>query len=148
MSRVRFFLVCLMTLALPLQGYAAVAMLYCGMGTGHEVPTAQMQTSGGQTHHHHQTANEADAAPAHAHTQAHGIDDTADQAAHQPSDGLKQLPDSTHKCGVCASCCNAAAISDFPLSIEVQLLPQAELVEPFVLISAVPSRLPEKPPRV
>lgn len=112
-------------------------MLYCGMGAGHGAKAAQTEMNSG----HHQMAD------AMVLQHEHGKHDETVQAVKQSPDTQKQLPDSTHKCGVCAACCSVIAISDFPPTVEVQSSPKADLVEPFVLIHAVPSRLPEKPPR-
>ncbi|MBI2728485.1 MAG: hypothetical protein HYX42_19785 [Polaromonas sp.] len=137
MSRFRHLLLCLMMLALPLQGFAAASMLYCGMGSAHGAKIVQMDLNSS----HHQMAD------AMGMQHEHGKHDKTVQAANQSPDGQKQLPDSTHKCGVCAACCSVIAIADFPQTVEVQLSPKADLAEPFVLIYAVPSRLPDKPPR-
>ena len=137
MSRFRHLLLCLMMLALPLQGFAAASMLYCGMGTGHDASAAQMAS----TPSHHQMVG------AVVMQHDHETQNITAQAV-KPSPGdQKQLPDSSHKCGVCAACCSVIAIANFPPTVEVQSSPKADLVEPFVLIHAVPSRLPEKPPR-
>ena len=137
MSRFRHLLLCLMMLALPLQGFAAASMLYCGMGAGHHSKAAQTEMNSS----HHQMAD------AMGLQHEHGKHDKTVQAVKQSSQTQKQLPDSTHKCGVCAACCSVIAIADFPPTVEVQLSPKADLAEPFVLIHAVPSRPPEKPPR-
>jgi hypothetical protein len=137
MSRFRHLLLCLMMLALPLQGFAAASMLYCGMGTGHDAKAVQMEMGSS----HHQMAD------AMVMPHKHDKQNTTAQAAKQSPGDQKQLPDSSHKCGVCATCCSVIAITDFPQTVEVQSSPKADLVEPFVLIDTVPSRLPEKPPR-
>ncbi len=137
MSRFRHLLLCLMMLALPLQGFAAASMLYCGMGAGHDAKAAQMEMASS----HHQMAD------AMVMPHEHEKQDTTAQVTQQSPDSQKQLPDSSHKCGVCAACCSVVAIADFPQTVEVQSSPKVALVEPFVLINAVPSRLPEKPPR-
>jgi hypothetical protein len=137
MSRFRHLLLCLMMLALPLQGFAAVSMLYCGMGAGHDVKAAQMEMRSS----HHQKAD------AVGMQHDHEKQETTAQVAKQSPDSQKQLPDSSHKCGVCAACCSVIAIADFPQSVEVQSSPKADLADPFVLINAAPPSLPEKPPR-
>ncbi|MES2363441.1 MULTISPECIES: hypothetical protein [Polaromonas] len=134
MSRFRYLLLCLMLLALPLQGFAAASMLYCGMGPNHDD-----QVSVASGHHHMNGLGEAQ--------HDHSSHDKTAKSAKQSPDGKKQLPDASHKCGVCASCCSVLAISDFPRTVELQPSPHADLTELFVLIHAVPSRLPEKPPR-
>ena len=137
MKRFRQFLLCLMMLALPMQGFAAASMLFCGMAAGQGAKTGQMDA----TSAHHHTADSIGL------QHDHKKPGKTTQLAKQSSDAQKQLPDASHKCGVCAACCNVIAISDFPQTVEAQLSPQAVLVEPFVLIHAVPSRLPDKPPR-
>lgn len=137
MSRFRHLLLCLMMLALPLQGFAAATMLYCGLQGDHGVKAVQMDAS----FRHHEMAD-ASAAP-----HDHGRHVKTAEAGKQTSGTQKQLPDASHKCGVCAACSSVIAITDFPLTVEVQLPPKADLAEPFVLIHAVPTRLPEKPPR-
>lgn len=126
-------------LALPLQGFASASMLFCGMGVGHDRKAAQMEVGPS----HHQMADAMVMPHQHDHEKQHA---TA-QVASQSPDSQKQLPDSSHKCGVCAACCSVIAIANFPQTVEVQSSPKANLAEPFVLIHAVPSRLPEKPPR-
>lgn len=137
MSRFRHLLFCLMMLALPLQGFAAASMLFCGMGAGHDAKAThiEMGTS------HHQMEN------AMVMPHDHEKQEASAQVAKQSPDIQNKLPDSSHKCGVCATCCSVVAISDFPQTVKVQLSPEAHLVEPFVRINAVPSRLPDKPPR-
>jgi hypothetical protein len=134
-SRFRHLLLCLLMLALPLQGFAAAAMLYCGVGASSH---SHSETTDG---HHHAAAGALESG--HDHSMgSQAADVTADAPGVQ-----KQLPDGSHKCGVCSACCSGVAISGSPLAVEVQSPPKADLVEPFVLIYAVPSRLPEKPPR-
>ncbi|MES2510000.1 MAG: hypothetical protein V4625_08725 [Pseudomonadota bacterium] len=137
MSRFRHLLLCLMMLALPLQGFAAASMLYCGMGAGHDAKAAHIET--GYDHHH--------MADATVMPHDHEKQEATAQLGKQSPDSQQQLPDSSHKCGVCAACCSVIAIANFPQTVEVQSSPKANLAEPFVLIHAVPSRLPEKPPR-
>ena len=139
MLRFRRLLLCLMMLALPLQGMAAASMLYCGMGDSHHDQVAQVEESASP----HHVVVAADMQREHSkldHTP------TADASEHA-SDSQNQLPDASHKCGVCSTCCSVLAITAFHPTVEVQSSPEADLVEPFVLIHAVPSRLPEKPPR-
>ena len=124
-------------LALPLQGFAAASMLFCGMGASQGGGTQQLVLI---ADHHHMGGVKG--------TQYdHSTPAKTVEAAKQSPDMQKQLPDATHKCGVCASCCSVVAILSFPATVELQSLPKADLAEPFVLIYAVPSRLPEKPPR-
>jgi hypothetical protein len=137
MQRFRHLLLCLMMLALPLQGFAAASMLYCGVGAGSPAEVGQMETV---TSHHH-TAEAVDMQHDHS-----GFGQTS-HAAEPAPDNQKHLPDASHKCGVCSACCSVVAISGFLHTVEVQPSPKADLVELFVLIHTVPSRLPKKPPR-
>ena len=75
----------------------------------------------------------------HSHTGAVKVEKTAD--------GKSKLPDSSHKCGVCASCCHAVAITSTPRAVAIAALPQADAAEPFVLIHPRASPVPDKPPR-
>lgn len=122
MSRLRILIAWLVMAAVPLQGLAAATMAFCG------------------GEHHRQPA-QVSAAEAGAHRHADGTTHEHTAAA------AKALPDTNHKCGVCASCCNGVAIAQSIYSAAFVPLPQAELAEPFVLIHAPPSQLPDKPPR-
>jgi hypothetical protein len=133
MSRFRLFLAWLVLAAIPLQGLAAASMLFCGMGEHHapaQVAAAKQDVTGEHDHSQHSHAAEVQVQ----------VEKTAD-------DSGKQLPDVTHKCAVCASCCNSVALTEFPQLVAVAPVPQAELAEPFVLIHARPSQVPDKPPR-
>lgn len=137
MSRFRHLLLCLMMLALPLQGFAAASMRYCGMGAGHDAKVVHTEVNSS----HHQMAD------AIGLQHKHGKNDKSGQTVKQSPGDQKQIPDSSHKCGVCAACCSVIAIANFSPTVKVQASPKADPAEPFVLIHAVPSRLPEKPPR-
>jgi hypothetical protein len=138
MSRFRLFLAWLILAAIPLQGLAASSMLFCGMG-GHHAPS---QVASAQAH---LASSGSSASVGHDHSKhSHASDVQAKKAAHNAG---KKLPDAAHKCAVCASCCNIVAIFDFPQLAAIAPVPQAELAEPFLLIHARPSQVPDKPPR-
>lgn len=126
MSRFRLFLVWLVMAAIPLQGMAAASMLFCGMG---EHPSSARSAVSDHDHSKHSHAGQAQ---------------QVEKTAHDRS---VNLPDTGHKCAVCASCCNSVAITEFPPLAAFEPVPQAELAEPFVLIDARPSPVPDKPPR-
>ncbi len=130
MSRIRLLLAWLVLAAIPLQGFAAASMLFCGMGSGHQ-PAPQVQAQAGEHHDH--------ASHGHGHV-------VAEKAA-QPADGQAQLPDASHKCGVCAACSHSVAITQTPRVLALAPPPQAQASEPFVLIHPRPSTVPDKPPR-
>lgn len=129
MLRIRLLFAWLVLAALPLQGFAAASMLYCGMGAAGHGAAAQVQA---MTPDHHDHA-------AHNHAPVAKVEKTAD--------GKAQLPDSSHKCGVCASCCSSAAITETPRVLAITQLPQSEAAAPFVPIHPRPSPVPDKPPR-
>lgn len=131
MSRIRLLLAWLVLAAIPLQGFAAASMLFCGMGSGHQ-PALQVQAQAGDHHDHAE----------------HGHGHAVKEKAAQPADGQAQLPDASHKCGVCGSCCSSAAITETPRALALAPPPQSEAAEPFVLIHPRPSTVPDKPPRV
>ncbi len=142
MLRIRRFLLCLMMLALPLQGFAAAAMLYCGTGPAHQAMQTQSATQDSLQSHDHTVATVR-----HDH-HSQPTDTTARTLTDQSTDlAQAQLPDATHKCGVCAACCSVLALTEVAHAIAVPSLPPSDLAEPFVLIDTVPSRQPEKPPR-
>ena len=127
MSRIRLLFAWLILAAIPLQGFAAASMLFCGMGAPHQQVRVQAQVASQHDH------------AAHRHAQT--------VTAERQADTKAQLPDVTHTCGVCASCCHSVAISQTPASLATASLPQAEAAEPFVLIHRRPSPVPDKPPR-
>jgi hypothetical protein len=129
MSRFRLFLAWLVLAAIPLQGLAAASMLFCGMGEHHAAAAVAKHDGAGE----------------HDHSQhSHATEGELEQAT---VDTGKNLPDTSHKCPVCASCCSSVAITEFPQLAAFEPLPQAESAEPFVLIHARPSQVPDKPPR-
>lgn len=132
----RTLLLWLMMLALPLQGFAAVSMLFCG--TGASSSSNLVLDSPAMEHH---AANVGFVQ--HEHSGLMGMDETSPQSPHVQ----KHFTDATHRCGICAACCSVVWINDFPVSAAVRSLPRSDLAEPVVLIQVVTSRLPEKPPR-
>ena len=130
MSRIRLLFAWLVLAAIPLQGFAAASMLYCGMGPQHEAAVQAQVRAAPAGHHDHAS---------HSHGQVVKVQKTAD--------GKSQLPDGSHKCGVCASCCHSAAIIDSVRVLALAPLPQAEAAALFVPIHPRPSPVPDKPPR-
>ena len=136
MSRIRLFLAWLIMAAIPLQGLAAASMLFCGPNHA-PAPVAVVQ----QERHGH------DGAASVQHDHAKHVDAGEVQPKKAGDNAGKKLPDASHKCGICASCCNSVAIAAFPELVAFAPVPQAELAELFVLIHAPPSQVPDKPPR-
>ena len=131
MIRLRILFAWLLMAALPMQGFAAASMLFCGMGAQHHsAPAADAP--------HDHAAMLGQSAVAHAHTEATG----ATHGALPNTQNNKQ-----HKCSICAACCNGAALIGLQQSLAVSPAAQAELAEPLVLIHTIPSPVPDKPPR-
>lgn len=134
MSRLRLFLAWMIMAAIPLQGFAAASMFFC-KGDHHTQASSQAAVP-----------SLAAAAGAHDHaTHSHPAGLEATKAADQAADA--ELPDAAHKCGACASCCHSLAIAGFPQWPAFAPFPQAGLAEPFLLIHAAPSQVPDRPPR-
>jgi hypothetical protein len=130
----RLILMWVMVAAIPLQGIAASSMLFCGPGS-HHAGQAQVQAPG--------VADEGSGS--HAHGKASHVKQDVADSKQAKADGL---PDATHKCGVCASCCHSLAIAQLPREISFAVPPHTGWAEPALLIHSPPAQVPEKPPRV
>lgn len=109
MSKVlRIVLAWLLAAALPLQGYAAQAMLFCAPA-------------------HHQATVEAPMHEGHSHDhEAMGHADPEDAAAAQAGDdGPAGSGSQAQKCSVCASCCSASAPATALTIVGIQPQPEA-----------------------
>ena len=138
MLRLRVLLAWLLLAAIPMQGFAAASMLFCGMGTAHV--RAQVADMSPALHQHsiQEPAHHAHSSHSHADTGSHGT----------TTPGAKQgVPDAGHKCSICAACCNSVAIVGLEFVIASVPASQAELAEPIVLILARATPVPDKPPR-
>jgi hypothetical protein len=119
--------------AIPIQGFAATSMVFCGQGMGHHAQVAQ---------HKHPAGT-----PAHEHAQHQSKFKFApDTGMVKLGDG-KSAPDLMHKCGVCASCCNAVALPQTALLVAPDLPLQAGPAEPLMAVHSRPLLVPDKPPR-
>lgn len=129
MFRVRLFIAWLILAALPLQGFAAAGMLYCG-----DVGVSVVDGAGAHDHGMHDRAGMADAQAA-----ATVAGDADGQAT--------PLPGSLHTCSVCASCCAGLGLVAASVPAVLPSLPQAEPASLFARVHARPSPVPDKPPR-
>jgi hypothetical protein len=129
MSRLRILFAWLLIAAVPMQGFAAASMLFCGMGAQHQ-HTAQASEPHDHVAMH---GHSGDAAQGH---HAHATDPAPDASA-----------DADHTCSICAACCNGMALVGVSHMAAVAPAAQAELAEPFVLIHTLPTPVPDKPPR-
>ena len=139
-SLLRFVLLCLMAVALPLQGFAATGALHCA--TMHE----RMQA--GVSHHHDDVADHHEhhdhdrqaherhgASPANSATEA-GADDGAGRLG-----GLS-------KCSACAACCVGIGLPAGAITLPAG--PAESVAAGLVTRSVAPflTSGPERPPRV
>ena len=131
----------LVMLALPLQGFAAAAMVHCGKNPTHSVQTGPHLQSGD---------NHAAMANMQAH---HHVSDAMDQQADTtenllaPSFQANAGFDINHSCSACAACCNLMAMASSVVA-DVMLKPAAVTFAhlPLPALGIAP-RLFEKPPR-
>lgn len=135
MPYLRLLLAWIVMFAIPIQGFAAATMLYCGPGMAHQGQAAVAEhrhPAGTPAHEHAQAKPKAKAGP--------------DTGALKLSDGLG-APNLMHKCGVCAACCNAVAIAQTPVSVAPEMAAYAEPGGPPTAAYSRPSLVPDKPPR-
>jgi len=130
----RTVLTSLLLLAVPLQGYAAGVMLFCGAAHG-RVDTATVDHAG------HALAGHLHDGEAHHHDVAASNDDLRTPAA--------DLTDLVHSaCSVCASCCSGAALPAATIDASLALrLATPSLPTEHAAPDRAPARL-ERPPRI
>lgn len=125
----RAVFVWLLMLAIPVQGYAGIAMLACG--PGHEAAATAGHHDADASSVHHGTE-----ASAHAH---HDMADAPDAAEFDHAAKLT--------CSACASCCAAPALPTVHLPVSLPATvdrPAATVVSSLVLFM---TDGPERPPR-
>ena len=132
----------LVMLALPLQGFAAVAMVHCGTGPVQSGQTVPHLHSGDK---HAAVAN----MQAHHHV-SNALVQQADTVENSLAPSLKAQAgfDINHSCSACAACCNLMALTT-SVSANVMLEPAAITFAhlPLPALGIAP-RLSEKPPRL
>lgn len=126
--------------AVPFQGYAAAAMVFCG--PGHAGAIAQMSVELPGMHDHAQ----------HPHADGHGDHrhETSQSAKPPAKDTTTKTssaePDAMHKCGTCGACHATALTSSLELAV-FHDLPHADLAEPAITMATLAPRVLDKPPR-
>jgi hypothetical protein len=122
LTRLKNLLILLLALAIPLQGYAAAAMVFCGP----EKPVAaNVSGHAGMTHHHAEAQD-------------------AGQVQHGDSDHAASHDKSSTSCSSCAACCVGVLPVNAPLTA-VQPLP---VIHPVVFpLSGFVGYTPENPER-
>jgi hypothetical protein len=144
MYRVRLFVLWIMMIAVPFQGYAAVAMVFCTPdhgGTPATVATAATAAMAEAGHPH------GDGHASHQHAKAH--DEAAQSADHGAGNTASAEPDAMHKCstcGTCGACHGTALVGTLELPV-LHGLPRADLAEPPFAMATLAPRVLDKPPR-
>ncbi|VTU40452.1 hypothetical protein H4CHR_05172 [Variovorax sp. PBS-H4] len=133
MVRLRAFLLWLMMLAVPFQGYAAVAMAFCSPAT------AQSTVGASYDHSRHDHAS-----PGGDHH--HAVDASHDGPDHHAQSMQDDESGAFHKCGNCAAC-HSVGMTPTVAVVILHGLPQALLAEPFRAMATVSPRVPHRPPR-
>jgi hypothetical protein len=142
----RFVIVCLVALTLPIQAMASATMVRCGPGHQGTHAATSDQARHSPASHEHQT-NRAE--PPHSHEVT-----AADAAPDAASPGLYTAQTETFtkltndKCSACASCCSACAIvSAFP-RVPVPDVAPTVFVATAPAVEAPAADGPDRPPRV
>lgn len=135
MQRLRLFVLLIIMFAVPLQGYAAAAMVFCGPGH----PAAVGDSSVERAAHLHADG----VADAH-HETGQVAESTAEDVA--SAHAASAEPDAMHKCGTCAACHATALIGTLQL-LAFQDLPSADLSEVAAVMATLTPRQLDKPPR-
>lgn len=119
---------CLMALAIPLQGMAAANQMFCH-GSG-SVSTVSQKTA---EHSHHQTADQH-------HDQTKSLD-------HQASK-TEAAKSGNHKCSTCSHCCFGTAMLPAPLILVFNQEASTLVATSNVLLGAISPFNLERPPRL
>jgi hypothetical protein len=140
MYRVRLFVLWVMMFAVPFQGYAAAAMVFCGPGHGGTQAGAMTALSAEAAGAHDRAERQhGDGHADHHHQAKPSADDSAGKTA-------SAEPDAMHKCGTCGACHGTALISTLELAV-FHGLPRADLAEPPLAMATLAPRVLDKPPR-
>lgn len=158
MPTLRLFILWIVCVCVPLQGYAAAAMAFCGpghAGGGAEVAAALAADPDDHADH---TAHAESHGPSHpvagstaVHDAGQGHDLQPRHAGASPActhadadDGA--AADASHVCGTCAACHAAALTGRLDVAI-LHDLPPADLTEPTLVAATRVPRLLDRPPR-
>lgn len=142
MSFARALVLWIVMLAVPFQGYAAAAMVFCENGS--PSPASSLNVTHDHASHDHAAAENASA------NQHVGLPaDEVQSEGQEVLTGTIGLLDPSHACGTCGTCgpCHAVALITMFLAIEGYSLPQAYLAEPSAALATVSLSVLDKPPR-
>lgn len=140
MVRIRLLLAWLLMAALPLQGFAAASMLFCGV---ERAAVSQAAADGHVSHEHGDVSIAVHDHAAH----GHGFQDQAKADTGAGSATQADQDQQGHGCPVCASCCQVVAIGGFEPFPQTTLAPSIELSSPIVRVVTRTATVPDKPPR-
>ena len=127
MKTLRFFVMCMLALAIPLQGMAVANQMFCH-GSG-SVSTVSQKTV---DHSHQQTAD-------HHHDQTKSLDHQVSKA-----EVAKSV---NHKCSTCAQCCFGTALLPAPLALVFNQAVSTFIPTSNVLSGVISPFNLERPPR-
>lgn len=145
MSRIRLLLAWLLLAALPIQGFAAASMLFCGM----ERAAVSQAAVDGQRGHDSGSAAPAAAARDMAASMADGMRPD-DQATASPDAGKVARGDQGmqgHGCSVCALSCQVVAIVGLDPGSQTSPSQSAKPTSPVARVATRATTVPDKPPR-
>ena len=144
---IRTLMICLLTLAMPVQGIAAVTMALCGLmhhGTvaatsAHHAAMPPHMPHGLDVAMTHQHVSAGAHAPA---TEAPDESSDLDELAAPPVDAAD-----THACNVCGSCCSTGAISGSVPSLPAMEAASSPWAAVVVAVDPFVAEGPDRPPR-
>ena len=144
-SSLRFLIVWLLALALPMQAFASATMLHCG--PSHERMQAPHTGAGMQAAHDHGPG----ASPRHHDDEATSVAGSHEQAlpagdgAAQPG---KRADLGKYKCSACASCCSMGALLSPVLAVPAASVAPTEFFALVPSVDAFAADGPDRPPRI
>lgn len=141
----RLLVVCVLVIAMPLQGVAAGSMLLCGLPAG--APLVQPSASGasavaashaggdhGTAHTHHRAVSHTDSHHTDGHHNDHNSNSNSDTRG--------------HTCSVCATCCLGQALPSTALDLAAPEPVQSFASAPRLTLSSIVVDGLERPPRL
>lgn len=134
MLRLRALLVWLLLAAIPLQGLAVSSMAHCSE-----------DRQAHQTWWHAGSAESELVVPVAVGHAGHSHSHVDTHVVERASTGV--FLDVGHKCGACASCCHAVALTSLVSAIDLLGASPGHPAESVVYVDSIPSQVPDKPPR-
>jgi hypothetical protein len=154
MPSLRLFILWIVFVCVPLQGYAASAMALCD--AVHAMHGMVAADGGGEGTRRFDRVRESHGSHADDHGTHPGHDAHASHDAHAGHDARADAPadgthdgmavDASHACGTCAACHASALTGGFDVAV-LHELPPADLAEPALAPTTRVPRVLDKPPR-